>query len=81
MAEKQIGKVSHYYDKIKVGVIKLSSELKVGDKIHIKGAHDDFEQTVSSMQLDHKEIKSAKKGKEIAIGVDQVVHKNDNILK
>ncbi len=81
MKEKQIGKVTHYYDKIKVGVIELSNTLKVGDKIHVKGAHDDFEQSVTSMQLDHTEIKSAKKGQEIALEVDQVVHKNDNILK
>jgi len=81
MKEKQTGKITHYYDKIKVGVIKLSDSLKVGDKIHIKGAHDDFEQTVSSMQLDHKEIKIGKKGQEVAIGVDKTVHKNDNVLK
>lgn len=81
MKEKQIGKITHYYDNIKVGVIKLTDSLSVGDKIHIKGAHDDFEETVSSMQLDHKEIKAGKKGQEIAISVDQVVHKNDSVLK
>lgn len=81
MKEKQIGKITHYYDKIKVGVIKLTGSLKVGDKIHIKGAHDDFVQTISSMQFDHKEIKMGKKGQEIAVGVDQVVHKNDNVIK
>jgi putative protease len=78
--EKEVGKVDHFYDKISVGVIELSGSLKVGDKIHIQGAHDDFEQEVESMQLDHKDVKSGKKGQAIAIKVSQPVHKNDKVL-
>lgn len=78
--EKEVGKAIHFYNNISVGVIKLSGPLKVGDKIHIKGAHDDFEQLVDSMQLDHKEIKSGKKNQEIAIKVESPVHKNDKVL-
>ena len=78
--ERQIGKITHYYDNIGVGVIKLSGVLKVGSKIHVKGAHDDFEQTVESMQLEHKQVKSGNKGQEIAIKVDSPVHKNDQVL-
>ena len=81
MKETQVGKVTHFYDKISVGVIELSGGLKVGDKIHIQGAHDDFEQTVESMQLEHKNIQSGKKGQAIAIKVDQPAHQNDKILK
>ena len=77
--EKEVGKVTHFYDKLSVGVIDLSSTLKTGQKIHIQGAHDDFEQEVESMQLDHKEVKSAKKGDLVAIKVDKQVHKNDKI--
>ena len=78
--ERQIGKITHYYDNIGVAVVKLSGALKVGSKIHVKGAHDDFEQTVESMQLEHKQIKSGSKGQEIAIKVDSPVHKNDQVL-
>ena len=78
--EKEVGTFTHFYDKISVGVIELSGGLKAGDKIHIQGAHDDFEQKVESMQLDHKDVKSAKKGEIIAIKVDQPVHKNDKVL-
>ncbi len=42
--------------------------------------HDDFEQNVDSMQLDHKDVKSGKKGDVIAIKVDNPVHKNDKVL-
>ena len=78
--EKEVGKVTHFYDKISVGVVKLSGSLKTGENIHIQGAHDDFDQVVESMQLDHKDVKSAKKGEIIAIKVDQPVHKNDKVL-
>lgn len=81
MKEKEIGKITHFYDKLGVGVIKLSDTLKVGDKIHVQGAHDDFEQTVESMQLEHKNIKSGKKGQEIAIKVESKAHDNDKVLK
>jgi putative protease len=78
--EKEVGKFNHFYDKISVGVIELSGGLKVGDKIHIQGAHDDFEQTIDSMQLEHKKIQSGKKGQQVAIKVDQPVHRNDKVL-
>ncbi len=81
MKETQVGKVVHYYDKISVGVVELSGTLKVGDKIHIQGAHDDFEQTVDSMQLEHKNVDSGKKGQAVAIKVDQPAHDNDKVLK
>ena len=78
--EKEIGKITHFYDKISVGVLELSGKLKVGDKIHILGAHDDFEQKVAGMQLEHKDIQEGKKGQAVAIKVDQIVHKNDKVF-
>lgn len=81
MKETQIGKVTHFYDKISVGVIELTENLKVGDKIHIQGAHDDFEQAVESIQLEHEDVQSGKKGQQIAIKVDQQVHQNDKVFK
>lgn len=79
-SEKEIGKVVHFYGQIEVGVIKLSNTLKVGDRIHVKGAHDDFDQKVESMQLDHKSVTQGKKGQEVAIKVNSAVHKNDKVL-
>ena len=77
--EKMVGVITHHFGKIKVGIIKLKAELKVGDKIHIKGAHDDFTQVVKSMQIEHKSISKAQKGKEIGIKVSQLVHENDKV--
>ncbi len=79
--EKQIGVVTHYFGKISVGVIKLKTELKVGDKIHIKGAHDDFVQVVQSMQIDHEDVARAKKGAEVGMKVAKPVHENDKVFQ
>lgn len=66
----QTGKVVHYYDKIGVAVVKLDKKLKVGDKVKFTYGEDSFEQTVESMQLDHKPINEGSKGDEVAIKVD-----------
>ncbi len=62
-----IGKVTHWYDKISVAVIKLNKALKVGDEIKVKHGDIEFTESVTSMQLDHKPVEAGKKGDEIAI--------------
>lgn len=81
MKETQVGTISHYYDHIGVGVVKVSASLKVGDKIHIKGASTDFDQEVTSMQVEHEQIQAAKKGDAIGMKVDQEVREGDTVYK
>lgn len=82
MEEKLIGKITHYFTNIGVGVIEITEgELDVGDKIHIKGATSDFEQTVESMQIEHENIEKAKKGDAIGLKVDQQVRESDQVFK
>jgi len=81
MHEQEIGVVTHYFGKISVGIIKLLSELKVGDTIHVKGIHDDFTQIVDSMQVEHQNVNEAKEGDEIGIKVSGKVHENDKVFK
>lgn len=82
MAEKKpIGEVTHFYDQISVAVIKLNSALKVGDKISIVHGENKTEQTVSSMQFDHKAIKEGRKGQEIAIKTSAGVKKGAEVFK
>ena len=69
--DNPIGKVVHWYDKLGVAVIKLSSVLKVRDQIKVKRGDQEFTDTVDSMQLDHKPVNSGKKGDEIAVKVSQ----------
>jgi len=44
--EEQIGKITHFFNKISVAVIELTKPLKVGETIHIVGGERDFKQTV-----------------------------------
>ena len=78
---KEVGKVTHYYTKLGVGVVKLSETLKVGDKIRIKGATTDFEQTVESMQVETDKIEEGKKGQSIGLKVKDHVRANDVVYK
>ena len=59
--KKEIGVVTHWYDKIGVGVVKLKAPLKVGDTIEIEHGEERFEEQVASLQIDHKNVPSAKK--------------------
>jgi putative protease len=78
--EKLIGKITHYFGKIDVGIIKIENgELNIGDTIHIKGHTSDFTQQVTSMQIEHDQIQKAKKGDDIGIKVDQKVHEHDEV--
>ena len=79
--EKEVGRITHYYNHLEVGIIKLTAPLAVGDRIHIKGAHDDFAQAVESMQIEQDKIEKAKSGDEVGIRVAQKVHENDRVYR
>lgn len=74
---KEIGKITHFFDKISVAVIELKAGLKIGDKIRIKGATTDFEQDVKEMQVEHAQLKEAKKGMAVGMKVKDVVRPHD----
>jgi len=78
---KEIGKISHYYTKLCVGIIELTGTLKVGDKIRIKGATSDFKQTVDSLQIEHNKVEEAKKGQSIGLKVKEHVREHDVVYK
>lgn len=79
--EKLIGKISHYYGNINVGIVELSDELSIGDIIHIKGPATNFEQKVDSMQIDHNFVESAGTGKGVGIKVTEKVREGDEVYR
>ncbi len=81
MEENEIGKVTHYYSKLGVGIIELSGVLSVGDTIRIHGATTELTQPIESMQVDYKDVKSAKKGDMVGIRVSQKVRDGDQVFK
>ena len=76
-----IGTVTHYFPHVRAAVIKMKTPLSVGDSVKIKGHTTDFIQKVTSMQIDHVPIDSAKKGDEIGLLVDSRVRQHDLVYK
>ena len=81
MAEKEIGKITHYFGNVGVGIIDLKDALKVGEKLHIVGHAYDFIQDVTSMQIEHKDVREARAGDCVGIRVPQKVHEQDKVFK
>lgn len=78
--EKPVGFVTHFFPKIKVGIIKFKKVVKAGDEVHIKGATTDFKQKIDSMQYDHKEIIKAAPGKQVGVKVKKRVREGDMVF-
>jgi len=81
MAETEIGEVTNYFKHVKAAAIKITAELKIGDKISIRGGEKDVEMNVDSMQVDRKPIEAAKKGDEIGLLVPEDIHKGFKVFK
>tara|TARA_Y100000310_G_C20556548_1_gene750842 strand:+ start:629 stop:943 length:315 start_codon:yes stop_codon:yes gene_type:complete len=79
--EKPIGKVSHYFDNIKVAAIKLKAPLKKGNTIRIEGGTIVVKVKISSMQKNHKPVATAKARDEIGIKVSKKVREGYRVFK
>jgi len=79
--EMQVGKVTHYFNNIGVAVLELRDELEVGDQIHILGHTTDFEQEVSSMEVDHESVESVGPSDDVALKVVKRVREGDTVYK
>ena len=82
-APKPIGRVTHYFDNVKVAVINLQkgNKLKVGDSIRIEGGEVDFVQPIKSIQIDHEEVKSVKAGDDFGLKVKKLVREGYRVHK
>jgi len=78
---KLIGKITHYFGNISVAVIELTDILKVGETIRIVGGETDFNQTVDSMEVEHKKVDEAKAGESIGLKVSQKVREGYKVYK
>lgn len=78
---KKVGKVTHYYDNIGVAIVELGATLKVGDRIKFEGHGADFEQEVTSLQIEHKQVEKASKGEVVGMKTDQKVREGTEVKK
>lgn len=82
MAEEvEIGQVSDFFARPVVAGIQLTKDLKVGDKIHIKGHTTDMELVVESMQINNVDVKDGKPGDSVGIKVLDRVRRGDAVYK
>jgi len=81
MLEENIGTVSDYFARPSAAGIELTADLKLGDKIHIKGHTTDIEMVVNSMQIKNVDVKEGKKGDSIGIKVVERVRRGDIVYK
>lgn len=76
----QIGKITHYYDKIGVAIVEVKNQtLKVGDKIRISGHDHEFTQEVSSLQIEHQRVSEVGPGDSAGIKVEKPVKAGDDV--
>ena len=81
MPEVVIGKVTDFFARPVVAGIELTTPVKVGDNIHIKGHTTDMELTVDSMQINNVDVQQAKAGDLVGIKVSERVRRGDIVYK
>ena len=82
MVEEKIGVVEHFFTNINVAAIKITNgELKIGDTIHVVGAHTDFTQKIESMQIHKTEVKMVKAGDDVGIKLIDKAREQDIVYK
>ncbi len=79
--KKLVGTVTHFFDKISVAVIKVNAPVAVGDELAIEGPQTNIKMKITSMQVEHEVIKSAKKGDDIGMKVPGPVKAKDLVFK
>lgn len=79
--EKEIGKISHFFGKISVGIIELTAPLAAGDTIRVKGSETDFVQKVESMQVEHSPVENAEAGQGVGVKFTERARENDTVYK
>ncbi|MDE2001703.1 MAG: translation elongation factor-like protein [Patescibacteria group bacterium] len=77
--DKPVGEVTHYYGNLGVAIMKFNKEIAVGARVAVQGATTDFELDIASLQLDHKAVAKAPKGKEVGVKVKKKVREGDRV--
>ena len=76
---RAIGKVIHYWTRLGVAGVDLTDSLKMDDQVHFLGTTTDFQQRVTSMQLNKRFINEAYAGQQIGILVADRVRPGDTV--
>lgn len=78
---EEVGRVSHYFNKIGVAAIVLNNSLSVGDKVRIKGNKTDLVQSIDSMEIDRNKVEQAMPGDTVGVKVTDKVRRKDKVYR
>ncbi len=78
---RAIGKVIHYWTRLGVAGVELTDSLRVDDWIQFRGTTTDFQQRVTSLQLDRQFIHEAHAGQKVGILVADRVRVGDIVYR
>ena len=81
MSEELVGKVVDFFARPVVAAVELSGNLKVGDKVHIKGHTTELEFMLTSMQINNAAVQQANANDSVGIKVADRVRKGDEVFK
>ncbi len=79
--EIPVGTVTHFYSHLGVAALALTREIDLGDSIHFLGHTTDFEQQVSSLEINHHKVQRACPGQDVAIRVNEIVRRGDVVMR
>lgn len=74
-----VGRVTHYFNKIGVAIIKLSGSIKVGDKVKFVGFSTNFEDEITSIEVEKKKLDKADAPFEVGVKVKNRVREGDRV--
>ncbi len=78
---EKVGRITHFYSKASVAILDLIAPLNKGDKIVIRGSTTNIEQTVDSMEIEHKQVANAQAGQQVGMKVPGRVRDSDIVYK
>ncbi len=81
MAEVEVGRVEHYFDRIGVVGIGLTDRIAIGDTIRVKGHTTDLTHAVESMQIDNTDVEEAGAGDSVGIVVGEKCRGGDHVFR
>jgi endonuclease V-like protein UPF0215 family len=78
---ERVGQVTHYYAKAGVAIIELSSPLRKGEKIVVRGSTTRVEQVVDSMELNHIRVDVGQRGQMVGLRMVERVREHDVVYR
>jgi len=81
VTEEPVGKITHYFPHIGVAAAMLSGELKVGDRVRVKGNTTDFTEGIESLEIEHQKVDRAGPGDKVAFKVSEKARPGDRVLR